>query len=811
METLLQDVRYALRSLRKSPLFALMAVVTMGLAIGVNTSVLSWVERLVLRPLPGVPQSDQLVALQLQDQGDAGGFGYLDYRDWRESARAFEDIAMSADMPPVSLRAAGPAQQAFAGLVSWNLFDVLHVRPALGRAFRPEEETGRTPVAVISHDLWRRMFGGDSGVVGRHVMLNGNDFTIVGVAPAGFVGAQVGWRSDLWIPVTLVELVAGWDGALSVRGWRFIDAAMARLRPGVSLEQARQDMDLVHRRVAEANPGYHRSTSVLVRRYADVGVSAWLRPVMGALLGVTVLVLLIACANLANLLLARASVRRREMGVRLAVGALRGRLVRQLLTESMVLALGGGIVGVLLAVWGKDLALALIPISGFPIAFDLPLDARVLAGAAAVTLATGVAFGLVPALQASKPDLVSALRDGTGSASARRARLQSGLVAAQVALSLVALVCAGLFLRGLQRAREVDTGIRNPEQVLLVDVNTFAAGYSDSAGAALVDRMLERVRALPGVRSAAVATQLPLGFGGFNDISVEVDGYRFRDDEDRTALISWVSDQYFETAGVPVVRGRGITEQDRRGAPDIVVVNEAFARRFWPGQDPIGQRLRAGGSTGPWRTVVGVARDVKGRSLAAPAPPTFYRPIQQAFSSRFTLHVRSDGDPRALQQVLRQAFAELDPNLPLAGVRTMAQHMSAASFIQRMGAWMLSSFGALALVLAAVGLYGVMAYSVEQRTREMGVRIAVGASTRDLAGLVVGRALRVTAIGLAVGLALAAGAGRLLRSQIFGVSPLDPVTFVGVSALLAAVALLAAWLPARRAARVDPIIALQAE
>jgi len=811
METLLQDVRYALRGLRRSPGFALVAILIIGLAIGVNTMVFTWVERLVLRPLPGVPESQRLVALQLQDQGGAGNLGYLDYRDWRDGARAFDGLAAYGDFPPVSLRVSGPAEQAYAEGVSWNMFDVLRVRPALGRGFRPEEESERTPVAVISHSLWRRSFGGDSGVVGRHVMLNGNDFTVVGVTPPDFAGPQVGLRYDLWIPLTLLEQVAGWDGALSVRGWRLVDMGIARLRPGVSLEQARQDMNAVHRRVAEVNPGYHRNTSPLVRRFTDTGVSAWLRPVMGALLGVTVLLLLIACANLANLLLARASSRGREMGVRVAIGAGRGHLVRQLLTESLVLACGGGIVGVLIAAWGKDVALALMPATGFPIGFDLSLDARVLAIAALVTVATGVAFGFAPALRASNTSLATAMRDGASSASVRRSRLQSGLVVAQVALSLVALACAGLFVRGLQRARAVDTGIRQPENVLLVDVNTLAAGYSDSAGAALVDRLLERVRALPGVRSAAVATQLPLGFGGFSDMSVEIDGYTFRENEDRTALISWVSAQYFETAGVPILRGRGITEQDRSGAPDIVVVNEAFARRFWPGQDPIGKRLRAGGSTGPWRTVVGVSRDVKGRSLAEAAPATFYRPIQQAFSSRFTLHVRSEGDPRALQQTLRRAFEELDPNLPLAGVRTMAQHMSAASFVQRMGAWLLSSFGALALVLAAVGLYGVLSYSVAQRTREMGVRIAVGASRKDVLALVVGRAMRLTAIGLAAGIVLAAGAGRLLRSQIFGVSPLDPVTFVGAVLLLGAVALLAAWLPARRAARVDPIVALQSE
>jgi len=811
MDTLLQDIRYTLRSLRKSPGFALVAILTIGLAIGANTTVFTLLENLVLRPLPGVPRSDRLVALNLGvDGGRPGGFGYDDYRDWRAGARAFEGIAASADAIDLALRADGPAQQVWGEVVSWNLFDVLRVRPILGRAFRPEEEAQATPVAVISYGLWQRTFRADSGVVGRHVMLNGVDVTIIGVAPPGFVGGSLGMRHDVWIPVTLYEAVTPSGGALSVRGWRFLSAAVARLRPGVSLEQARADINAVHQRLVPANPVL-RNTTVLVDWLGATGMAGTLRPVMGALFGVTILVLLVACANLANLLLARATVRRREIGVRLAVGAGPGRLARQLLTESLMLAIGGGLVGLLVAVWGKAAVLALVPPTGIPLGFALDLDVRVLGVAAGVTLVSGIVFGLLPALQASNVDLVPALRDGASGGSLRQSRLQAALVVAQVAMSIVSLVCAGLFVRGLQRAQAVDTGIRRPAGVLLADVNLYTAGYTDSAGRHLVVRMLEQVRAVPGVRTASVGTQLPLGFGGYANISVEIDGYAFRPDEARTALMSSVSDQYFETAGVPIVAGRGVTEADGPGAQRVVVVNEAFARRYWPGQDPIGKQMRFGGNTGAWRVVVGVARDVKGSRLDRPAPPTFYRSIYQGNPSSFTLHVRTDGDPRALQQALRRSFEQLDPNLPLKNVRTMAEHMGAATTIQRIGAWSLSVFGALALVLSAVGLFGVLSYAVAQRTREMGVRLAIGASTRDVVGLVVGRALRLTAVGLGVGVMLAAGAGQLLRSQIFGVSPLDPVTFLGVVLLLGAVALLAAWLPARRAARVDPIVALQAE
>ncbi len=809
MDSLLQDIRYTLRALWKAPGFTLVAVLTIGLAIGANTTVFTLIENLVLRPLPGVPPSDRLLAVHLGDQGGrAGGFGYDDYRDWREGARSLDGLAASGDGFELALRADGPAQHAWGDVVSANLFAVLGVRPVVGRTFRPDDEAGAAPVAVISYGLWQRTFRGDRGVVGRHVLLNGSDFTIIGVAPAGFAGASTGMRHDVWVPVTLYEQVTPSSGALAVRGWRFLQTGIARLKPGVTLEQARTDLNTLHRGLAAVHPEL-RNTTVVVERLSAAGLAGMLAPVMGALLGVTILVLLVACANLANLLVARATGRRREIGIRLAVGAGRPRLTRQLLTESMVLALGGGLVGLLVATWGKAAVLSLVPVTGLPLGFDLSFDARVLGAAAGVTLATALAFGLAPALRASKVEVAGALRSGNGGPG--RTRLQSALVVAQVALSLVALVVAGLFVRGLQRAATVATGIRQPEQVLLADVNLYTAGYADSAARQVVDGLLEEVRAVPGVRSAAVATQLPLGFGGFANISVELDGVPSRPEEPRMALMSLVSAGYFETAGVPIVRGRGITKEDRPGGQLVVVVNEEFARRNWPGQDPIGKQLHFGGNTGPWYVVVGVCGDVKGDRLDRPAPPAFYRSIHGRRPDGFTLHLRAAGDPRALQQAVRRAAERIYPDLPLTNLRTMAEHMGAATAVQRVGAGASSAFGLLALVLAAVGLFGVLSYSVAQRTREMGVRLAVGASPRDVRRLVVGRALRLGAIGVAAGLPLAVGAGLLLRGLIFGVSPFDPMTFGRVVALVAGVALVAAWLPARRAARVDPIIALQAE
>jgi predicted permease len=807
VEALIQDIRYALRSLRRTPGFALVAVLTIGLAIGANTVAFTWMERFVLKPLPGVPASGDLVALRTG--GPDGGYRSISYqnlRDWREGVRSFEGITAQA-LGEMSLRTTGPAQRAWAVLAPANYFDVLHVRAALGRTFRPEEETQAAPVAVISHDLWQRTFAGDSGAVGRHIMLNGRDFTIIGVAAPQFGGAVVALGCDLWVPVTLLDILSQEGGVLASRGANYFEG-VARLKPGVTIEQARQEINAVHRRLAELYPE-DRNTTVIVRWFNEVGATAWFPPVMGALLGITVLVLLIACANLANLLLARSTARRREIGIRLAVGAGRARLVRQLVTESLVLALGGGALGVLIAVWGRDSMRAFIPAAPIPISFEMPLDARVLGFALVATLFTGVVFGLIPALQASRVDLVPALRDGAATGPARRSRLQSTLVAAQVALAIVSLVCAGLFVRGVQRAQSVDTGFGDPDGVLLANTSLYLAGYgSDSAGLPVLDRLLAEVRGLPGVRSASVATMVPLGFGGWSSSSMDVEGYEFRPDENTTIAWSAVSSDYFETVRTPVLRGRGVTAEDLRGSLPVAVVNETFARRYWPGQDPLGRHIVLDGRP---RTVVGLSRDTKFQWLDQPARPVAYFPIQQEYASRFTLHVRAAGDPHQIQQALRQAFERVDPNLPFNDVRTFAENMTSVTFLQDLGAAMLTAFGLLALVLAAIGLYGVLSYSVAQRTREMGVRIAIGASRRDVLALVVGKAMRLTAIGLGVGVVLAAGAGQLLRSQIFGVSPLDPATFVGVIVLLATVAFLAAWLPARRAARVDPIIALQAE
>jgi len=807
MESLLQDIRYALRGLRKTPGFAIVAVLTIGLGVGVNTTVFGWMRTLVLRPFPGVERPDRLVSLATSPPGsdERWSISYPGFGDWREGTRAFEGMAV-AHVEQLGLRLDGPPERVWGQLVSADFFDVVSVRPQLGRTFRPEEEPAAAPVAVISHRLWQRVFGGERNIVGRHVLLNGTDVTIVGVAPERFGGLFPGLAFDIWVPVTLQpSLRPVRHGGVGQRGERWLQA-FARLREGVSLEQARSDLAAVQLRLSDANPEERGFTASVVR-LRESGPSAQLVPLMTALFGVTVLVLLIACANLAGLLLARASARTREIGIRLAVGAGRGRLVRQLLTESVVIAAAGGVVGVVFAVWAQDLILLLLPSASLPLGLDFAFEPALPLFALGAAVLTGLAFGLVPALRSSRPDLVVALKSGSDGPGGRL-RAQGALVAGEIALCVVALACAGLFVRGLRQAQRVDPGFRDPDRVLLVSTDFALAGHGDSTGQALADRLLEGVRALPGVSAATFASIVPLGFGGGESDYTAVEGYTPAPRENTIVAFNNVAADYFGTLGIPIVRGRGIERRDTREALPVAVVNEAFVRRYFAGADPLGRQVRQDGRS---MTVVGVARDGKYVSLAEAPQPLVFRPYAQHYVPYLTLHVRAAADPRRLEQALRGVFERTDPTLPFLDVRTMREHMGVVLLFQRVGAWLLSAFGALALALGAVGLYGLLAFTVGQRTREIGVRIAVGASRRDVIALVVGGAARLAAVGLAVGVLLAAGAARLLRSQIFGVSPLDPVTFVSVIVLLAAVALLAAWLPARRAAKVDPIIALQAE
>jgi predicted permease len=815
MQTLWQDLRYGARMLLKYPIVSLVVALSIGLGVGANTMVFTWMESLLLNPYPAVAQADRLVGLNtLNADGSASGAPPLSYpetQDWQARAQSFDGLAVYRPTR-LSLRVATETQgePVWSEFVSGSYFDVLGVRPSQGRMFLPNEEREAAPVAVISHAFWQRRFQSDAGIVGRQIQLNGVNATIIGVAPPGFGGVRVGVAFDLWLPVTLQAQVerapGGNEDRTRNRGDRWLQG-FARLKPGVTVAQANAELNALSLQISAAN-GESPATGATARLLRQQFLGSLLTPLFAALLAVTGLVLLIACANVANLLLARASLRRREFGIRVALGAGRGQIVRQLLTESLLLAALGGVCGLLVSLWSRDVFALFVPPVPQPVFLPIALNWRVIGFAFALTLLTAVIFGLVPALRAARPDVVETLKDEGRGQSGARSRLRSALVVAQLAFSLVALVCAGLFLRSLGAARTLELGFNNPAQVLLVSTDFNLAGLKDAQAIAASDRLLERVRALPGVTQASFSTMIPLGFGGHSRSGTTIDGYTPAQNERLSIERIIVSDGYFETMGIPLARGRGLTRADQRDGQRVVVVNEAFAARYWPGQEALGKRLDQGPG---WATVVGVAKNSAYRDLGEAPYPVVYSALPQRFEPITTLHVRTVNEPKRLTETLRREFAATSADLPFLEPRTLAEHVSASSFIQFIGATMLSVFGVLALLMSAVGLYGVLSYVVGQRRRELAIRMALGAQAGEVLRLILGQGLRLIGIGIGTGLLAALAAGRLLRNQLPGVHPNDPLTFALIAALLIGVALLACWIPARRATKVDPMIALRCE
>jgi len=802
------DLRCALRMLRKNPALTLVAVISLALGIGANTAIFSWMDGLVLHPLPLVKQPDRLVLLKTLGPGGAEwSVSYPDFLDWRAQVRSVSDLSVFGS-GQLGLRTSAQAERAWGVFASADYFDLLGVRPLKGRLFNPDEARtpGSAPVAVISYAFWQRKFAGDAEIVGRHLTLNSRDFTVVGVLPPKFGGMVVGLAFDVWVPITMQPLLSA-GGSLDRRGDHWL-TAIGRLKPGVTLAEARADIALVQRRLA-ATYDEDRTTTALAAPLDSEGAQKWFRPLFIALLGITGVVLLVACANVANLLLARATARRKEMAVRLALGAGRWRLARQLLIESALLAGVGGAVGLFIALWGRELFAGFVPPAPFPIELQFGVNGRVVAFAIVATGLAALVFGLAPALRASRPDLVPALKDDTGQRGMNRSRLRSALVVAQLALSVVALAAAGLFLRSLDRSKAVERGFGDPRHVLVVSTDLVASGYDRTTGTAFVRRLMDRVAGMPGVTSASVSMFIPLGFPTQYTRGTTVEGYQARRDEDMSLRYTAVGADYFATMETPIVRGRSITAADRDSTLQVAVVNETFARHFWPGLDPIGRRLSM--RNGEWITVVGIAEDGKYDALDEAPLPFIFLPFAQFYVSRPNLIVRTAGDPKALLEPLKREFASLDPNAPFLDPRTLEEHIGASVFVQRTGATLLGGFGALALLMAAVGIYGVMAYVVSQRTREMGIRVALGAGRREIVGLVLGQATGLVGLGLAIGVAAAFGVGVLLQSQLLGIKAYDVPTFATILVLLAAVALLASWIPARRAARVDPVVALKYE
>ncbi len=811
MDSLRQDIRFALRSFARQPALTAIAVLSLGLGIGATATVFTWLQGMVVNPLPAIPDWDRLVVAyhRAPEGGITKAVSWPDLQDWRAGARSADLAAW--DMMPVGLRdGSGPTERAWTFLVSGNYFEDLRVRAAFGRVLRMQDEQQRASVAVLGHDYWRRRFAGDSGVIGRSITLNGSAFTIVGVAAPRFGGSYIGLNLNMYVPMTAFAVLTA-DGAelLQDRQRRSLEV-IGRLKPGATAEQASAELDPLARRAAAA-AGVVQPLGALVRLHSTVDAPGAMRPMLTALLVVAGLVLLIACANVANLLLARAMARRREVAVRLAVGASRGRLVRQLLTESLALAAMAGVVGMVLTFWGRDAMLALLPAVPFPVGLNFEIDGRVVTFATLVTAATAMAFGLVPALQASRPELVPTLKDEIGDGSGGRGRLQGALVAMQVALSVVTLVAAGLFVRTLDQVRDIDTGMTGLDRVLLVGTDLRLAGTTgDSVPVAVARELLERVRALPGVEAASAARSIPLSPSALPTMTVRVEGYVPRPDEDMSVGDNVVSAGYLRTLGIRLLEGRAIGDADLADDAPVAVVNEAFARRFLAGRSAVGARISMDG--GDWLSVVGVVATGKYNDYTEAPTPVVLRPFSaRSAPPAFTLHVRAAGDAAALTAAVRGVFAEVGGDLPFLDPRDMAAYTTIPYWPQQVGAILLAAVGLLALLLAAVGIYGSMAYAVSRRVREIGVRVALGAARGQVVRLVLGRGLRLTALGLAIGLAGALAVGQALRAQLYGVSPQDPVTLAGVGLLLMAVALAACAVPARRAARVDPMVALRSE
>jgi predicted permease len=810
------DLTYAARILRRSPAFALTSVLSLALGIAGNAAIFSLADALLLRSRPGVTDPGKLVEVG-RSQGGRGfdNFSYLNYLDYRDRNTVFAGLAGTRFGPePFGLGVGERAERVWGTPVSGNYFEVVGVRFALGRGFRPEEDRvgGRNDVVVIGHRLWRTRFQASADVLGRTVGLNGRQFTVVGVAAEGFTGTNM-LAADLWVPITAFPSVAGRNPDLLTSRAAVWMQGVARLRPGVTVEQAFAEMNAIAAALEREHPRENKGKRVAL---APLGIvpGGDARTMFGAFIGflfaLVGLVLLIACTNVAGMLLARGVVRAREVAVRLAVGAARGRIIRQLVTESLLLSLSGGACGVLGAAAMIRGLRALLPILPIPIAVELVLDWRVVVFSVALAVVTGVVFGLVPAFQAARTDLVSTLKiDGGGAL--RRVRLRQGFVVAQVAMSVLLVVCALLFVRSLQHAGEIDAGF-DAANADVVAIDFRLAGYDSATGLQAAERFLARVHTLPGVSTAAYARILPLtgsglGLGRLTRPGDATDGPGIRAD--------WniVAPTYFDTMRLAVVRGRAFSPADRAGAPLVAIVNETLARQTWPNQDALGKALmQESPPAGPTRqlVVVGVARDAKYRSLGEQPTPFIYVPLAQQFGAELWLIARRAGVESAMPGI-RALLRQMEPHLPITVASSLEEATSIGLLPHRVAVWVAGGFGMVGLLLACIGLYGITAFTVTQRTREIGVRVALGATRQRVLQLVVGQAMRMATLGLAIGLVAAAGLTRFLASMLYGIQPIDPVSFLTGAGAFTGLAVLASWLPARRAASVNPVDALRAE
>jgi len=798
-----QDLKVAVRSLDRTPGYTILVVLVMGLGIGANTMVFNIANGFLFRKLPYIDaqRNVMLYSTDPRQHMTDGELSYADFVDVRDRARSFDHVASYYETQAY-LTLGGEPERFDATAISADLMQTFAARPVLGREFlREEEEESRAyTVIMISERIWRERFGADPRVLGRTVKMNGRVRTIVGVAAPNFLFPET---ADFFVPIPV-------DMKENLREGRYL-RGVGHLKPGVSVKAANAEFAAMAGDFAARYPETNKGLGGRVITFRDMVASDEL-PILLLLLAAVGFVLLIACANVANLMLARGAGRQREVALRFALGATRGRIVRQFLTESLLLSLMGGLLGLLLAMWGRDLCLGSIPIE-LPFWMKFPIDPTTILFMFGVSLVAAVLAGLLPALQTSQVDVQEALKDGGhhGTAGRGRSRLRSALVVAELALAVVLLAGAGLMIRSFVKMTEQRASL-NPQGVLTARLTMPVAVYTDgTARRAFLDGLMPAVAGLPGVRSASLTTDLPLTRGSSHTPVFLPNEVPSPDRERRFMLYASIRPGYFATLGIPLRSGRDFTPDDRDGAPLVVIVSESAARKLWPGKDAVGQQIKVGRDTMALSTVVGVAADVRQRVEDKEPPAQVYQPHMQATHQTVTLLVRHDGPAAAMTTALRRLVQSRDPDMPLYDVRTMEESLRFALWEQRIYMVMMAVFAALALIIAVVGIYGVMTYSVAQRTQEIGIRMALGAARPDVLRLVVGQALRLTLIGMGIGLAGAYAVTRLMTSQVFGVSTSDPPTFVGVTIILAASAVIAAWVPAERATRVDPMVALRSE